>query len=131
MGSMLVSSHPRCIRFGRFEVWPARRLLLRDGRRCEIGGRAFDLLLVLLHHRDRVVSVKELMDLVWPGLAVEPNNLQVQIWALRRLLGRQAIVTVPRRGYRLVEAIAVGHGIDARQIVCRSRPQLRWNSRAV
>jgi predicted ATPase len=44
------------------------------------------------------------MDLVWPGLVVEENNLQVQISTLRKLLGPQAIVTIPGRGYRFVAA---------------------------
>jgi len=130
------------IRVGRFEIWPGRRLMLRDGRPCEVGGRAFDLLLVLLRHRHRVVSVAEQMDEVWPGLAVEPNNVQVQVWALRRLLGRQAIATVPRRGYRLVEpafgpddwAPPPGHAVHPPRAghgsptPCRVR--LRWNPRA-
>lgn len=129
------------IRLGRFEVWPGRRLLLRDGRPCALGGRAFDLLLVLLRHRHRVVSVAELMDEVWPGLAVEPNNVQVQVWALRRLLGRQAIATVPRRGYRLVvPAFGRDGATPARPVMhaprsgpalpAHGRARLRWNSRA-
>ena len=44
------------------------------------------------------------MDLVWPGLVVEENNLQVQISALRKLLGSSAIATIPGRGYRFVMA---------------------------
>jgi DNA-binding winged helix-turn-helix (wHTH) protein len=34
------------------------------------------------------VSKGELLDLVWPGLVVEENNLQVHISTLRKLLGR-------------------------------------------
>jgi DNA-binding winged helix-turn-helix (wHTH) protein len=90
------------LRLGRFELWPSRQQLLRDGHPCRIGGRALDLLTVLAHNAHRTVSRDELLDLVWPGLAVEPNNLQVQICALRKLLGARSIVTVPRRGYRLV-----------------------------
>jgi DNA-binding winged helix-turn-helix (wHTH) protein len=41
-----------------------------------------------------------LYDLVWPGRVVEENNLAVQVLALRRLLGTQAVATVPGRGYR-------------------------------
>src|SRR5262249_33139633 len=41
-----------------------------------------------------------LLELVWPKLVVEENNLQVQISTLRRLLGPQAISTVPGRGYK-------------------------------
>ena len=36
---------------------------------------------------------------------MEPNNLAVQMLALRRLLGPGAVVTVPRRGYRLVAPV--------------------------
>jgi predicted ATPase len=38
---------------------------------------------------------------VWQGLVVEENNLQVQVSALRKILGPTAIATVPGRGYRL------------------------------
>jgi DNA-binding winged helix-turn-helix (wHTH) protein len=94
------------IRFDRFELRPAQRLLLHDGQPCRLGGRAFDVLLMLLENAHRTVGRAELFERVWPGLAVEPNNLQVQIWALRKLLGRKAILTVARRGYRYVGSIA-------------------------
>lgn len=89
-------------RFGVCELRPDDRRLLKHGREVRIGGRGFDLLLALVEHRDRVVGNDELYERVWPGLAVEPNNLQVQVWALRKLLGRAAIATVARRGYRLM-----------------------------
>ncbi len=50
------------------------------------------------------VGKAELLDLVWPGLVVEENNLQVQISALRKVLGPAAIATVPGRGYRFAVA---------------------------
>ena len=90
------------IRFGRFELRLPIRQLLRDGQRCPLGGRAFDVLVVLLHHHDQIVSYEELFDRVWYGLTVEPNNLHVQVWTLRRLLGACSIITVARRGYRYV-----------------------------
>lgn len=78
----------------------ARRVVV-NGREARLGGRAFDLLLVLLRHPGQVVPKQVLHDAVWPGLAVTPNNLDVQVWALRRCLGADAIRTVPRRGYAL------------------------------
>jgi predicted ATPase/DNA-binding winged helix-turn-helix (wHTH) protein len=87
-------------RFGPFELRPQARLLLKDGHPLEVGARAFDLLLTLLEHRDRLVTKSELLDLVWPGVIVEENNLQVQVSALRRILGQDAIKTIPGRGYR-------------------------------
>ena len=56
--------------------------------------------------RDRVVPKEELIEVVWPGLVVEDNNLQVQISALRKVLGAQAIATVPGRGYQFTVAPA-------------------------
>jgi predicted ATPase/DNA-binding winged helix-turn-helix (wHTH) protein len=93
-------STPASYRFGRFEVRPAERKVLVEGRPAVVGGRAFDLLLALIERRDRMVTKDELLDLVWPEVAVEPNNLAVQIGALRKLLGPDAIATVPGRGYR-------------------------------
>lgn len=89
-------------RFGRFELHPSQRLLLVDGNTAALGGRAFDVLLALVEHRDRVVTGKQLFEWIWPGLVVEENNLRQQIAALRRVLGEGAIATVPGRGYRFV-----------------------------
>ncbi|HET7525215.1 MAG TPA: winged helix-turn-helix domain-containing protein [Burkholderiaceae bacterium] len=81
---------------------PEQRRLLRDGVPLPIGARAFDVLLALAQRSDRLVTKIELLDLVWPGVVVEENNLQVQISSLRKLLGPDAIATVPGRGYRFV-----------------------------
>ena len=92
-------------RFDRYELRPAERVLLVDGAPVKCGGRAFDMLVALLERNDRVVSKSELMDLVWPNLIVEENNLQAQIVALRKVMGPAAIATVPGRGYRLTLAV--------------------------
>jgi TolB-like protein/tetratricopeptide (TPR) repeat protein len=85
---------------GDIEVRGDERRVLVNGRPAPLGARAFDLLMTLIEHRDRVVSKAELMALVWPGLMVEENNLTVQISALRKALGSAAIATVAGRGYR-------------------------------
>ena len=87
-------------RFGSFELQPDQRRLLVDGRPAALGPRAFDVLLALVERAGQLVTKNELLDLVWPGLVVEENNLQVQISTLRKLLGPQAIATIPGRGYR-------------------------------
>lgn len=91
-------------RFGSFELQPGQRRLLVDGRPLALGPRAFDVLLALAERAGQLVSKNDLLDLVWPGLVVEENNLQVQISTLRKLLGPQAIATIPGRGYRLALA---------------------------
>jgi non-specific serine/threonine protein kinase len=87
-------------RFGAVEVRPAERQVLVEGKPAALGARAFDLLLALIDGRDRVVGKSELLDRVWPGVIVEENNLQVQVSTLRKILGAQAVATIPGRGYR-------------------------------
>jgi len=87
-------------RFGRAEINPATSQLFVDAEPVTPGARAFDVLLALIERRDRLVSKNELLELVWPGLVVEENNLQVQVSALRKLLGSDVIATIPGRGYR-------------------------------
>jgi DNA-binding winged helix-turn-helix (wHTH) protein len=93
--------------FHSLRVDPARRLLLRDGRPISMTAKVFDLLLVLIRSRDRVVTRDELMEKVWPGTTVEDGNLSVGISTLRKALGAAAdgtpmIETLPRVGYRFV-----------------------------
>lgn len=92
------------VRFRGWELRPLERLLLVDGRAAAVGSRAFDVLLALVERRGRVVGKNELLDIAWPGLVVEENNVSVQIAALRKLLGAQAIATVAGIGYRLAAA---------------------------
>jgi predicted ATPase/DNA-binding winged helix-turn-helix (wHTH) protein len=88
-----------CIQFGRTTVLPAERKVLLGNDPVRVGARAFDLLCTLINHRGEVVGKKQLIESVWPGVVVEENNLEVQICALRKLLGARTIVTVPGRGY--------------------------------
>jgi len=88
------------LRFGRFELQPKERRFLVDGQPIAVGARAFDLLVALVERAGRLVAKNELLELVWPGLVVEENNLQVQVSTLRKLLGPTAVATIPGRGYR-------------------------------
>ena len=91
----------RCIRFGRFVLQMRERRLLADGMPVELGSRALDVLAVLAESGGGLLTKSMIMDLVWPDVAVEENNLQVQISNLRRVFGtdRGWIVTIPGRGY--------------------------------
>lgn len=61
----------------------------------------------LVANRNRVVTKDELLQTVWPGLAVEENNLSQGISALRKTFGDtrrdgHAIATIPGVGYQYV-----------------------------
>src|SRR5437016_6283704 len=100
-------------RFDRFELDSATRQLLADGQPVVLGARALDILLTLIERRERLVTKDELLELVWPGLVVEENNLQVQISALRKVLGAQTIATISGRGYRFAAALGADEALAA------------------
>ncbi|WP_144149143.1 ATP-binding protein [Paraburkholderia sp. BCC1884] len=102
------------IRIGPLEVDIGAREVLLDSAPVRLGSRAFDMLAVLIAANGELVSKKELLKKVWPDTVVDDSNLQVQMSALRKLLGenRGLIQTVSGRGYRLLsggapDAIAV------------------------
>lgn len=90
---------------GRFVLEPAERRLFVDGKPAALGARALDLLIALATQPDHLLTKTELLDLVWPGLVVEEANLQMQVSNLRKLLGPEAIATVPGRGYRFAATV--------------------------
>jgi serine/threonine protein kinase len=69
----------------------------------DLEGKPLEILLEMLRHAGEVVTKDELLDAVWPGVAVVEGSLTTAISKLRKALGDQAevIVTVPRIGYRL------------------------------
>jgi DNA-binding winged helix-turn-helix (wHTH) protein len=97
--------HDHAYRFGQFELNPATRQCLPTASRWRSRPRRSDVLLALVERSDRMVSKDELLGLAWPGVVVEENNLQVQISALRKVLGPDAIATIAGRGYRFALAL--------------------------
>lgn len=101
---MVEASHA----FGEFVLDPGCGLL-RNGRAVALGQRGVALLEALLDARGSIVSKDQLMERVWPGIAVEESNLTVQVAALRKALGpapdgQEWIATVPRVGYRFLRS---------------------------
>jgi DNA-binding winged helix-turn-helix (wHTH) protein len=105
-----MADQPRII-FGPFELDCHGRSVTRGGTPIALGGRAFDVLAALVGAGGELVSKDALLDQVWARVAVDENNLQAQVSALRKALGDDVIVTVPGRGYRLA---APAHGGSSR-----------------
>ena len=104
--------------FGPFRVDPEKETLLREGEPVALTPKTFQILLVLIRHNEEVVTKDDLMKAVWPDTFVEEANLSRNISMLRKALGETAqdhryIVTVPGRGYRLVENV---HLIPDREV---------------
>jgi adenylate cyclase len=92
------------VRIGRFRIDLQRREVWVDDKLVRLGGRALEILYLLVSANGGVVTKDELMARVWPGTLVGENNLQVHISALRKALDEygNCLVTVPSRGYRLI-----------------------------
>src|SRR4029434_2711006 len=93
--------------FGPCRVDALRRILLREDNQVRLPAKAFEILLVLLEEKGRLVEKDELMQRVWPDAVVEENNLTVNMSALRKSLTESPsehryVVTVPGRGYQFV-----------------------------
>ncbi|MFO1329494.1 MAG: winged helix-turn-helix domain-containing protein [Rubrivivax sp.] len=85
---------------GHLRLSRRQRQLWLGGVPVKLGGRAFDLLCVLIDQGEQLLHKHELLDRVWPRLVVEENNLHTQVKALRQALGAGVLATVPGRGYR-------------------------------
>src|SRR6516225_612025 len=97
MGSV---ASPERYRFGAFELQLDERRLLSNGTAVLLRPRTFDLLVALADRAGHLVTKDELLDRVWPKMVVEEAALHVQVSALRKLLGAEAIATVSGQGYR-------------------------------
>ena len=79
----------------------------RDGERVPVEPQVFDLLLLLIENRDRMVTRDEIIERVWKGRIVSEAAISSRIKAARRVIGddgkAQAMIrTIHRRGIRFV-----------------------------
>ncbi|MFC8351053.1 response regulator transcription factor [Streptomyces sp. NPDC057280] len=88
---------------GDIELDPARRTVLRGGRRLELSPKEMAVLEVLLAAGGAVVSAEELLERAWDRDA-DPfsNAVKVTVSRLRRKLGDPPVIeTLPHVGYRI------------------------------
>lgn len=129
--------------FGEFTLDVAERRVARRGRDVTLAPKAHDLLVELVRRSGRLVSKRELLDLIWPDSFVEEGILAVHVSSLRKVLGddsRQAayIETVSRSGYRFIAPVTAAReptsssgasSPDVYELVGRARRHLLSASR--
>ena len=86
------------------------RLLEKDGVPVKLGGRATDILRLLVSRAGEVIPKDEILAYAWSGLVVEEISLRVHIAELRKALGdgkdgARYITNVPSRGYCFVAPV--------------------------
>jgi DNA-binding winged helix-turn-helix (wHTH) protein/tetratricopeptide (TPR) repeat protein len=104
------------LRFGEFQLDPARRELRRNGELVTLPLKVFESIAYLAAHRDRAVGRDELIAAVWGRVEVASNLLDQTMLRARRALGdtdgdRRIIRTVLGFGYAWVaptEIVEIG-----------------------
>ena len=94
-------------RFESFVLSPRQRVLLRGGRPVALIPKYFDLLLLLVRHRQEAVSKQTIFADIWSDVVVSDGALSQAVRTLRRALGDNSreprfIRTVSRHGYQFV-----------------------------
>ncbi|HWU70329.1 MAG TPA: winged helix-turn-helix domain-containing protein, partial [Pseudoxanthomonas sp.] len=93
--------------FGEFELNPASRELLRNGKPVALRARSLECLVYLIEHRDRAVGRDELISAVWGRVDASGTVVAQTLLRARKALddtgNQQAMIrTLPRFGYRWV-----------------------------
>jgi DNA-binding winged helix-turn-helix (wHTH) protein len=73
-------------RFGDFTLDADERQLTKDNDRLALSPKTLDVLLALVRHAGRLVTKRELLQLVWSEPFVEEGILAVHVSKLRKLL---------------------------------------------
>jgi DNA-binding winged helix-turn-helix (wHTH) protein len=104
-------SQTRVVKFGVFEVDLEAGELRKSGVRQKLASQPFQVLQVLLEHRQHVVTREQLQQRIWPNEVVDYDlGLNKAINRIREVLGDSAesprfIETIPRRGYRFIASL--------------------------
>jgi predicted ATPase/DNA-binding winged helix-turn-helix (wHTH) protein len=113
--------------FGPFRLHATERLLEKNGAPLKIGGRALDILIMLLEHAPEVVSKQDLIRRVWGRVIVDEVSLRVHVNALRRRLSDRNsadryITNVPSRGYCFAGTVTIAAAEAIRTKGCSTGP---------
>lgn len=98
------------LQIGEWVVNPALDTISKGSESQKLEPRTMRLLLCLANSAGEVVSVERLLNEVWSGVVVGSASVYQAVSQLRKLLGDvdpdpTYIVTVPRKGYRLIALV--------------------------
>jgi predicted ATPase/DNA-binding winged helix-turn-helix (wHTH) protein len=104
-------THNDSINFGEFQLFPTERRMEKNGIPLKIGGRALDILIILVASAPEIVDKRDLMTKVWPNITIDDGSLRFHMNGLRKIFGDSGrngryIVNVPGRGYCFVAPVS-------------------------
>ncbi len=93
------------------------QLLYRQDETINLAPKVYDLLVFLCKNSHRVISKDELMEQVWTGTLVTENAISRTLVKVRKALADdpknpEFIITVPRKGYRMVADFVASDAIS-------------------
>jgi adenylate cyclase len=109
--SPISSAGRTLLRIADLRVDPTLDEICKDGHTIKLEPKSMQLLICLAERAGEVLSVDELLDLVWKNVVVSPDSVYAAVAALRRTLGddpknARYITNVARRGYRLIAPVS-------------------------
>jgi TolB-like protein len=121
---------------GEWLVEPKLARVSRAGETQRVTPRAMAVLVCLAQAGGTVVSRNDILDAVWPGMAVTPDALSQCLVELRRVFGDSSkqpgvIETIPKMGVRLVAPIVQKRASAQRDGDSHARAEARRRSLAV
>ena len=84
------------VAFAEFVLDSGERQLLRGDSPVHLTGKAFQLLVLLVAERPKVVVKKEIYDALWPNVYVQEANIKNLIAELRSALGDEEMIRTHR-----------------------------------
>src|SRR5580693_8970398 len=101
------------VQIGEWMAHPALDSISRGTETHKLEPRAMRLLMCLANSPGEVVSIDRLLTEVWAGVVVGSASVYETVSQLRKILGDVEaqptyIVTVPRKGYRLIAPVRRG-----------------------
>lgn len=104
-------------RYGAFVLKPTARRLLREDTELKVEDRVFDLIMLLLQHRDRALDRREIIDTLWGSPPISDATLRQLVHKARRALDddgeRQGVIrTLYGRSLQWVDAVEPVQDVD-------------------
>jgi DNA-binding winged helix-turn-helix (wHTH) protein len=92
-----------------------------NGEETPVEPQVFNLIVLLIHNKDRIVSRDEILDSVWKDRVVSDTSINNHIKSARKVLGddgikQQVIKTIHSRGYQFIAKTNVDSEPSAREI---------------
>ncbi len=87
------------------ELDPAAKIVLKSGKKIELGPKEFAILHTLLEKRGHIISKSQIEDGLYGwDIEIASNTVEVHIHGIRKKLGKDFIKTIRHSGYIIEEA---------------------------